>query len=204
MKKILKSIYLALFKIRWRMNNRMNETRAVSNFALNNVTVGRNTYGNLFIQHYNKKAHLKIGAYCSIADHVTFLLGGEHDYRKITTYPFNSKLYHTTPRNSGRGGDITVGDDVWIGYGTIILSGVTIGTGSVIGAGSVVAKDVPPYSVFIGNRVIKKRFPDGIVNKLIDINWDSISHKKGDLYEQFVMDSIDESNVDEVLRCFRD
>ncbi|KAL0562951.1 hypothetical protein V5O48_019127, partial [Marasmius crinis-equi] len=37
------------------------------------------------------------------------------------------------------------------------MPGVTIGRGSTIGAGSVVTKDVPPYSVVVGNpgRVIK-------------------------------------------------
>lgn len=54
---------------------------------------------------------------------------------------------------------ITIGDDVWIGAGSIVLDGVTIGSHSVIGAGSVVTKDVPPYSVAVGNpaKVVKNR-----------------------------------------------
>lgn len=53
---------------------------------------------------------------------------------------------------------ITIEDEVWIGGGAILLPGVTIGKGSVIGAGAVVTKDVPPYSVAVGNpaRVIKR------------------------------------------------
>lgn len=38
-----------------------------------------------------------------------------------------------------------------IGAGSIILGGVTIGKYSLIGAGAVVTKDVPPYSLIIGN-----------------------------------------------------
>jgi acyl-[acyl carrier protein]--UDP-N-acetylglucosamine O-acyltransferase len=46
----------------------------------------------------------------------------------------------------------------WIGANSIILPGVTVGEHSVVGAGSVVTKDVPPYTVAVGNpaRVIKK------------------------------------------------
>lgn len=46
---------------------------------------------------------------------------------------------------------VVIGDDVFIGTGAIILKGVTIGVGSVIGAGSVVTRDVPDYSIAVGN-----------------------------------------------------
>ena len=41
--------------------------------------------------------------------------------------------------------------------GAIILPGVSIGRNSVIGAGAIVTKDIPPFSVAVGNpaRVIK-------------------------------------------------
>lgn len=54
---------------------------------------------------------------------------------------------------------VVIEDDVWLGYNVVVLPGVTIGQGSVIGAGSVVTKDIPPYSVVVGNpaKVVKKR-----------------------------------------------
>ena len=53
---------------------------------------------------------------------------------------------------------ITIGNNVWIGAGVIILPGVTIDNNVVIGAGSVVTKNIPAYSLAVGNpcRVIKR------------------------------------------------
>ena len=57
-------------------------------------------------------------------------------------------------RRAGLGGNrapVVIEDDVFIGARAIILKGVNIGKGAVIGAGAVVAKNVPPYSVVVGN-----------------------------------------------------
>lgn len=48
---------------------------------------------------------------------------------------------------------ITVGDDVWIGAGAVILDGTHIGNGCVIGANTLVNKDIPDYSIAVGNPV---------------------------------------------------
>lgn len=57
---------------------------------------------------------------------------------------------------------VVIKDDVWIGANVIILPGTTIGEGSIIGAGSVVTKDIPDYSICVGNpcKKIKNRFSD--------------------------------------------
>jgi acetyltransferase-like isoleucine patch superfamily enzyme len=51
-----------------------------------------------------------------------------------------------------------IGDDCWIGANAVVTAGVTIGKHSVVAAGAVVTKDIPPYSVAVGNpcRVIKR------------------------------------------------
>ncbi|GES63108.1 sugar O-acetyltransferase [Aspergillus terreus] len=53
--------------------------------------------------------------------------------------------------------EIVIGNDCWIGANVTILGGVTIGEGSSVGAGSVVKRDVPPFSVVVGNpaRVVR-------------------------------------------------
>jgi len=54
---------------------------------------------------------------------------------------------------------ISIGENAWIGSGAMILPGVDIGPGAIIGARSVVTKDIPAFSVAVGNpaRIIKNR-----------------------------------------------
>jgi acetyltransferase-like isoleucine patch superfamily enzyme len=70
-------------------------------------------------------------------------------------------------------GDVVIGNDVWLGYGSMIMSGVGIGDGAVIAAGAVVTRDVEPYSIVAGNpaRLIKKRFDEETIDKLLKIKW---------------------------------
>jgi len=51
-----------------------------------------------------------------------------------------------------------IGVNCWIGAGSIVLGAVEVGYGSIIGAGSVVTKDIPPFSIAVGNpcEVIKR------------------------------------------------
>ena len=53
---------------------------------------------------------------------------------------------------------ICIEDDCWIGANVVITAGITIGKHSVIGGGSVVTKNIPAFSVAVGNpaRVIKQ------------------------------------------------
>ena len=57
--------------------------------------------------------------------------------------------------------EVSIGDDCWIGGHVTILPGVTIGEGCTIAAGSIVTKDVPRFSVAMGQpaRVVKKVTP---------------------------------------------
>lgn len=63
------------------------------------------------------------------------------------------------PRNRGLeyAYPIRVGNNVWIGAQVCVLPGVTIGDNCVIGAGSVVTRNIPPFSLAVGNpcRVIR-------------------------------------------------
>ena len=64
---------------------------------------------------------------------------------------------------------VIIEDDVWVGEMVSILPGVTIGKGSIIGAGSVVTRDIPQYSIAVGNpaKIIKNY--DFVINKWIKV-----------------------------------
>lgn len=198
---MLKWICLKLYNYKWRMSNKHNYTKAISLFPIEMCKCGKQTYGNLDLKVYNKNLKLTIGNYCSIADNVTFLMGGEHDYKRISTYPFQSLIYKIKTDCSFKE-NIIIEDDVWIGYDSLILSGTHIGKGSVIGARSVVKGNIPPYSVYIGNRVVKKRFTDEIIDKLMDIDFSKICHEKNDSYRNNCQDTITNENVDDIIKHF--
>lgn len=146
----------------WRRRNPHNfTTLAGDNFPLDKVTVGKLTYGSIHAISYGGNSEfLKIGNCCSIADEVTFLLGGGHRLDCVSTFPFRGKLVGDVEAMTK--GPIVLEDDVWIGYGATVLSGVTLGKGSVVGAGALVCADVPSYAIVAGipAKVIRYRFDD--------------------------------------------
>lgn len=133
-----------------------------------NTLIGEQTWLNV-----NKRIkgfeHIIIGNYCyigrrnlissskllTISDYVMTsndckFLGNNH----IFSNPFFPYISTNTT------GDDTmkIGVNVWIGAGVIVLGAVTVGHGSIVGAGSVVTKNIPPFSIAVGNpcKVIKR------------------------------------------------
>lgn len=53
--------------------------------------------------------------------------------------------------------EINIKKGAHIGMGSIIMPGVTIGEGAIIGAGSIVTKDIPAWTIAVGNpaKVVK-------------------------------------------------
>ena len=68
---------------------------------------------------------------------------------------------------------VIVGHDIWIGHGVTIMGGVSIANGAIVGSGAIVTKDVPAYSVVVGNpaKIIKFRFDSKTIDKLEEIQW---------------------------------
>ena len=126
-----------------------------------------------------------IGKFCSIANDCSIGLA-DHSKKNISTSPiFTSKAngtgYSWTHLNSYKAGKrVTIGNDVWIGAKVIILGGIEVGDGAIIGAGSIVTKDIPNYAVAVGipAKVIKYRFEEPIIEKLLETKWWDIPEKE--------------------------
>lgn len=147
---------------------------------------------------------LIIGKFCSIACNSKFLMtSGNHTMKSQSTYTFPI-FYEEWGLDVCRikdawdnKGDIVIGNDVWIGYDSIIMSGVHIGDGAIIGTRAVVTNDVPPYSIVGGipAKVIKKRFSDDTISKLLEIKWWNWPYKK----IQSNIDYIQSGDIDKLV-----
>lgn len=154
-----------------------------------NIIVGDYTYYDDFedVSNFEKnvKYHfdfigdqLVIGKFCMIASDATFIMNGaNHLTNALSSYPFaifgNGWEHAMQDKSYPNKGNINIGNDVWIGYNATIMAGVTIGDGAIIAANATVITDVPPYTIVGGNpaREIKKRFPDEVIKKLLEIQW---------------------------------
>ena len=151
-------------------------TRNFSNYT--KYSIGKYTYGAPIVEDWHQGSTLKIGNFCSIAKNVNILLGGNHPIDWVSSFPFGvifeefKELHYTHPEKLSKG-DVIIGNDVWIGINATILSGIIIGDGAVIAANSNVTKNVEPYAIVGGNpaKVIKKRFSDEAISKLLAIEW---------------------------------
>lgn len=103
-----------------------------SHIGINTIMIGPITLGN----------HVGIAQNC-------FLSGENHRFDDMKK-SFMEQGYSIKP--------IIIQDYVWIGANCTILPGVEIGERCVVGAGSVVTKNIPAYSLVVGNpaRIVKK------------------------------------------------
>ncbi len=181
-------------------NVNINWKNIVSNENLTHVAfLGNYAYGTINISRYSKyDSSIKVGNCCSIADEVNFLLGGGHNYKTVSSFPFKAIL-------DGEGealskGDIVLDDDVWIGYRATIMSGVHIGQGAVVAAGAVVTKDVPPYAIVGGvpAKIIKYRFNPDVIDQLIQLDYSQLTDELIHEHEDELYTPIDQKSPDEI------
>lgn len=122
--------------------------------------------------------HSEVEKFSSISWGVT-IGPGNHDHHRITSHDFlynefyGIKPLEEPPAYNRFANKTFIGNDVWVGTNATILNGIKIGDGAVIGANTIVTKDVPPYAIIVGNpgKIIKYRFEDRIIEKLLDLKW---------------------------------
>ena len=154
----------------------------------NIFTIGRGSYTGSFDISlvWARNANVLAGRFCSFANNIFFLVGGNHPLKNVvSTYPFDTGRVVKTvfgevypgilPVKSKRINplQVIIGNDVWISRNVTIMGGVKIGKGAVIGADAVIAKDIPPYAIAVGNpaRIIKYRFDEDTIRKLLAVKW---------------------------------
>ena len=149
-------------------------TQVVAPFFLHHVQLGDYSY----ISKNSTISNCEIGKFCSIGPN--FCCGlGVHPTSGISTAPM---FYSIAERNGitlckknkiEESLHTVIGNDVFIGANVTVMDGVIIGDGAVIGAGAVVTKSVPPYAISVGvpARVIKYRFDEDTVSKLLEKKW---------------------------------
>lgn len=179
LKRVMSKLLFRKDKREFKRKNTHNQTWLVKARNISCITVGNMTWGGIQVLDYlprdSQQCQIRIGSYCSIADDVKFMRGGEHRTDRISTFLFKNCFSLGEGENLKRSADILVGDDVWIGYGALILPGANIGQGAVIGAGSVVRGVVPPYGVYVGDKVVKYRFEQPLIEQLLKLDYGKLT-----------------------------
>ncbi len=119
------------------------------------------------------KENISIGSFSSIGQNVC-IVDFNHNFSRISSSFINYNLLKENYQSDIiTNGPVTIQEDVWIGSNSVILPGVTIGRGSIIGGGSIVNKNIPAYSIVVGNpaQVKKMRFNNQQIEFLEKIKW---------------------------------
>lgn len=136
-----------------------------------------------------------IGSFCSIAGNVN-IGSASHPLDWVST----SSVFHegiSVPKKNFSSHEFQtfktteIGNDVWIGTNAMIKAGVKIADGAVVGMGAIITKDVGPYEIWAGNpaRMIKKRFDDETINRLLLSKWWEMDDSKIEEYAQYFNDT---------------
>lgn len=151
------------------------------NYLSNNVLITNSKLGKFsYLGENTRVSNTTIGSFTCIGPDVKIGLGRHPVQDFVSIHP----AFYSTAKQVGKTfvtADIfnekppktIIGNDVWIGVNVVIAGGIKIGNGAIIAGGSVVTKDVESYSIVAGipAKVIKYRFDDHQIDKLLKTNW---------------------------------
>lgn len=122
------------------VNNKLKKGEKV--VIRNNVYIGRNNF-------FTVGGFLEIMEYSIVGDNCSFL---------CSDHSFDNPLIPYSLSGSTSDQEIRIGVNCWFGINVTVVGNLKIGHGSVIGANSVITKDVPPFSLVVGNpaKIIKR------------------------------------------------
>lgn len=146
--------------------------------GLEHIKFGHHVIIDDFVFIYALDEHI-IGSYVHIASFTSITGGGKFYMDDFTTISSGCRILTGTDDFLGNGltnstipeeyravrrGTVRIERYAIIGANCVILPDVTIGEGCAVGAGSVVTRDLEPWGVYIGNRRIRERRRDKILD----------------------------------------
>lgn len=106
-----------------------------------NVYIGRDNF-------FSVGKLIDIGEYCIFGNKCSFICSDHIFDNPLIPYALSGNSYEK---------QIIIGVNCWLGHNVSVVGNVSIGYGSIVGANTVITKDVPPFSMVVGNpaRIIK-------------------------------------------------
>jgi acetyltransferase-like isoleucine patch superfamily enzyme len=121
------------------VNNRSNDDLQLT--INENVYIGRKSFITI-------GKSVNISEYCILGDNCSLIGAGKLFDSPLIPYALSGINYEKS---------ISIGVNCWFGNDVSVIGNVKIGHGSIVGANALVTKDIPPFSMVVGNpaRIIK-------------------------------------------------
>lgn len=213
MMSIVSKVKLLFFKKQIGKDSYIDST--VNVLGWSHVSVGKNTLiGEQSWLNVNGREegfkHIKIGDFCYIGRRnllssskkliiCDFVMTSNECKFLGNNHVFDDPMYPYISTGTTNEDIQKIGVNCWIGAGSIVLGTVEIAYGSIIGAGSVVTKDVPAFSIAVGNpcKVIKRY--DFDINEWVSIDNFDITKEALMPNEEIYLKNLQDKSKDLVL-----
>ena len=157
-------------------NVKINELAKI--VGIENIEFGENIIIDDFVFIYAKKG-IKIGNYVHIGSFSSITGGDEVVFEDFSGLSMGCRIFTGTEDFSGGGfgnptipeeyrnlkhAPVRIGKFAVLGANTVVLPNVTIGEGVTVGANSVVTRNLEPWGVYVGNKRIRERNKEGVLD----------------------------------------